>query len=248
MTYVQPVLAVLLTVLVLASVVYRSSRHCKLVTCIALALLFLWAWPPFACLMAGSLEWWYPILPYPPGDGAEAIVVLSAGAYPRDSSQPEDLLNSDTETRVSYAAWLYHHWRQLPIVVSGGPTASPGPTIYLAEIMRRALEQRGVPHSMILVENRSRSTYENAVYSASLLRSKGIHKIVLVTEAHHMLRAEKCFRRQGLLVTPGACAYRYLIFHPHWTEFIPSAKAILLNEDGLHEWVGIVWYWISRKI
>jgi uncharacterized SAM-binding protein YcdF (DUF218 family) len=64
------------------------------------------------------------------------------------------------------------------------------------------LEQEGVPPSKIWTEEQSRSTYENALYSAKLLHGSGIHRIALVMEADSMLRAELCFRKQGLEVTP----------------------------------------------
>jgi uncharacterized SAM-binding protein YcdF (DUF218 family) len=211
------------------------------------ALLFLWSWAPVAAVVAGSLEWWYPIRQSPVGD-AEAIVVLSGGVLKHDASLPEDLPTSDTYVRVSYASWLYRNWRPLPIVASGGLASGRSKPAVLAEVMRRVLVEQGVPSSMIWLENRSHSTYENALYSAELLRGKGIHRIVLVTEAHHMLRSEKAFLRQGLAVVPAPCAYRYIRFTAGLKEFVPDPKAIETNEICLHEWLGLFWYRLSGKI
>jgi uncharacterized SAM-binding protein YcdF (DUF218 family) len=241
MTYLQPVLSLLIVAFV-AGILLRSRR----VIGVAVALLFLWSWAPVAAVMSGALERWYPIRQTPVGD-AEAIVVLSGGVFKHDASLPEDLPKSDTYVRVSYASWLYRNWRQLPIVVSGGPTSGRKPVL-LAEVMQRVLTEQGVPPSMIWIEDRSRSTYENALLSAELLRAKGIHRIVLVTEAHHMLRSEKAFRHQGLTVVPAPCAYRYIRFTGEPEQFVPDPAAIETNELILHESLGLLWYRLSGKI
>jgi uncharacterized SAM-binding protein YcdF (DUF218 family) len=242
MTYLQPVLTLLLLAL---AVGIRARSRRILVT--ATALLFLWTWPPFSTLAIGTLEWWYPIRALPAGD-AEAIVVLSGGVYDRNRSMPEDLPRSDTYYRTSYASWLYRNWRPLPIVVSGGSTGHKQPPVVLADVMRRVLVEQGVPPAMIWPEAQSHSTYENALYSARLLRSRGIRRIALVTEAHHMLRSEMAFRRQGLDVTPAPMAYRYIEFSGQAEQFVPNYTAVETNELALHEWLGLLWYRLSGKI
>jgi uncharacterized SAM-binding protein YcdF (DUF218 family) len=98
------------------------------------------------------------------------------------------------------------------------------------------------------MEDRSHSTYENALYAAQLLRSRNVHRVVLVTEAYHMLRGVQCFRRQGIDVIPAPCFYRYLHFTGTWREFLPSAGAMHDNDEALHEWIGLLWYRMSGKI
>src|ERR1051325_10140821 len=222
-------IVLLIVVLAVAGVIHRKGRSSRLLTAIALAALFLWSWEPVTWLLSGTLEWRYPIHLYPAGD-AEAIVVLSGGVYPQDPSVPEDLPADNTYVRSSYASWLYKNWRALPIVASGG--AIPGPTrpALLSDVSRRVLAEQGVPASMIWMESQSHSTYENALYSAELLRGKGIHRIVLVTEAYHMLRAEKAFRHQGMTVLPAPCCYRYIQFTGTIEQFVPGWKAIEQNE------------------
>lgn len=245
MTYTQPVLPLLLIAGLLLAVFGRKSPRFAGRMALVSVLLFLWSWPPFSTLFSGTLEWWYPVRPYPQGD-AQAIVVLSGGVYTHDASEPEDLPNLSTLVRCSYAAWLYQNWRPLPIVVTGG--AADAQKVSRSGVMARLLEQRGIPSSMIWREDRSESTYENAVYSAALLRARGIDRIVLVTEAEHMLRGERSFRRQKLMVVPAPCCYRTLQFAGRWPDLLPQHRAIADNEDALHEWVGVLWYFVSGKI
>ena len=106
--------------------------------------------------------------------------------------------------------------------------------------MRGLLERLGVPANMISVEGASRSTYENALYGAEILRSQGISRIVLVVEAASMPRASACFRRQGIEVEPAPSEFR------EWDgwrgEWLPTWQAIRDNEIILHEVLGIAWY------
>jgi uncharacterized SAM-binding protein YcdF (DUF218 family) len=221
----------------------RSRRN--LLGWAVLAALFLWSWPPFTALFAYSLERWYPPTRFPDGD-AEAIVVLGGGVYPVDASQPEPLPLYDTFLRCQHAAWLYRNWKALPVIASGGvASGSTGPVI--AEIMRRTLVEAGVPDAMIRTEVHSKSTYENALFTARLLREKQIRRVALVTEAYHLPRAVQCFQKQGIDVIPAGCDYRHLRLNARWTQLFPSAQMILFNEESLHEWAGIAWYRLSGK-
>ena len=78
----------------------------------------------------------------------------------------------------------------------------------LSVAMRDLLERAGVPENMISIETDSRSTHENAVYGAEILRKHGVSTIALVVEARDMLRASASFRKQGIAMVPVPCAYR----------------------------------------
>jgi uncharacterized SAM-binding protein YcdF (DUF218 family) len=107
--------------------------------------------------------------------------------------------------------------------------------------MREALQREGVPESVVWLEKESHSTHENAAYAAAILRRKGIHKVVLVTDAYHMLRAEKCFLKEGLDVVPAACGFRTSGGF-HFNDLLPGWEPISWNEDVLHESLGLIWY------
>jgi len=60
----------------------------------------------------------------------------------------------------------------------------------------------GVAPEDIIIESASRNTHENALYVKDLVSSnakKG--KVILITSAFHMRRAEGCFRKVGIDVT-----------------------------------------------
>lgn len=93
---------------------------------------------------------------------------------------------------------------------------------------------------MIWIEDRSGSTHENAMFSAQVLRRRGVCRIVLVVEARSMLRASACFRREGVEVVAAPSRFRYLSATVE--DWIPGWKAVQGNEITLHETVGLLWY------
>jgi uncharacterized SAM-binding protein YcdF (DUF218 family) len=173
---------------------------------------------------------------------AEAIVVLASTVYSDTQPIGEPILGFDTYGRCRYAARLYATCCRLPVVASGGgPNNTEPDAVPYALSMRYELQREGVPASAILVETRSRSTYENAAFTAAILRARGIRRIVLVTSAWHMWRAELCFRKQGLAVIPAPSDFRTRDSF-HLTDLVPAAEPISWNEDALHEFVGLLWY------
>jgi uncharacterized SAM-binding protein YcdF (DUF218 family) len=79
-----------------------------------------------------------------------------------------------------------------------------------------------------------------------ILRGKGIRKIVLVTEAFHMLRAEWCFKKQRIEVVPAPCGFRGFRAQGS-VDLFPNAEAIEWNEDTLHETIALLWYALSGR-
>ena len=245
MTYTQPF--TLLFLVIVAVGLYGLRRHWRSVSwrvafCGFLGLAAL-AWPPAAAVVAQPLVGRYVKEIRPRGD-AEAIVVLAGAVNYPTSERPYALVGRDTYRRVMHAAWLFRDWKPLPILASGGPQSRTGEAASV--LMRRMLEQEGVPSAKIWTEEQSRSTYENALYSARLLREHGVRQIALVVEADSMLRAEMCFRKQALGVTPAPCLFRDYQFDLE--ESLPGWQGIYRQELLLHEGLGLIWYWFRGRI
>lgn len=243
MTYIQPL--VLLAIVIGLAGLYRlrgsAGRRRLILPSLALAAVFLVCWEPAAWVAAQLMEGGYPRAALPPGDG-QAIVVLSAGMSLPEPERPYALPDPDTYARSVYAAWLYKHWRALPVLACGGDDLrSP-----LASLMRGSLEKEGIPPASIWTEERSTSTYENALFGAQVLRARGVSRIVLVTEAAHMPRAERCFRKQGLAVVPAPCCFTPL---PRQVRTLfPNWRGLEENERTFHESLGLLAYWLQGRI
>jgi len=183
------------------------------------------------------LEWRYPVRPFSTTAGAEVIVVFGSAVSPAQFERPYPLPDQETLERCQYAAWICRKTR-LPALVSGGTGNPEIPPV--ATAMRELLLAAGVPAAMIWVEDRSRSTHENAEFSAQILRRQGVRRVVLVVDARSMLRAAACFRREGIEVVAAPSRFRYLSAIAE--DWLPGWKAVKGNEITLHETVGLLWY------
>jgi uncharacterized SAM-binding protein YcdF (DUF218 family) len=203
--------------------------------------------PPAAYLALGTLEW-----PYPPShelpEDVQVLVVLSGSIIPPNQVRQHAELGVDTLYRCLHAARLQRRFSFHTVVVSGGKVESdsPGPT--LARAMSEFLAQQGVDPDRIVIEESSRSTYENARQSSELLRQRGVKRIVLVTDAASLRRAAACFRRQGIDVVPSGCRYRATELGSSVTGWLPNCDAAGGVGEACHEWLGLVWYWLHGRI
>ncbi len=205
------------------------------VATVAIGLLYLVAMPVTAGLLIRSVEaiaFDEPTLPSdrPPG----AIVVLSADARRSGVPGMPDNVGQLTLERLAEAA-RQRRRLGLPILVSGGPPDAP-----LAALMSRVLQQDfGVPVQWR--EERSHNTFENALYSAEILRDAGIHAALVVAHPWDLARALWSFRAVGYPVVPspvpeGASPSLSV------AAFLPQVPALLESYYALHELIGLAWY------
>ncbi len=94
---------------------------------------------------------------------------------------------------------------------------------------------RGVPSSKIVVTGAARNTGAEAAEVSRIARSLGIRRILLVTSALHMPRASNLFTREGLDVIGFASNYEECWDCNPW---MPSAQALAVSEEALHEIAG----------
>jgi uncharacterized SAM-binding protein YcdF (DUF218 family) len=123
---------------------------------------------------------------------ADVIVVLGAGLR-RDSKPGPALIR-----RSAHGADLWKRGLAPYIVCTGG---RPSLTLRSeSEVCAELLQDNGVPASAILVEDRSRSTEENAQYTKELMDARGWHTAVLASDAFHLFRARWIFQQAGVTV------------------------------------------------
>lgn len=210
----------------------RERRRALTVALVAYVLLVLASLNTVTDVLLRPLEDRATPLAEPPRD-VPAIVVLGAGG-------------THSLIRCGRAAQLYRPDIHKLVLVSGGRLDPADPIE--AEKMRDWLVLLGVPASAIVLEPESQSTFENAVRSAAILRERGIGKVVLVTDASHMMRATACFRKQGIEVVQGPCD-RINRDLPHGPDYyLPSAGAAKETDQALREWIGMAWYWLRGRI
>jgi uncharacterized SAM-binding protein YcdF (DUF218 family) len=110
---------------------------------------------------------------------ADAIVVIGGDHKPE---------------RMARAVALHRAgWAPVVIISAGTIVDAPGGRVAEAEVMRRQARALGLPEAVIVVEDQSRSTVENARYTGEICRRRGIDSLLLVSSAHHSRRARRVF-------------------------------------------------------
>lgn len=167
---------------------------------------------------------------------AQAIVVLGGDVEVGGGGIPDRLGPLSLE-RVVLGAQAYRRLH-LPVAVSGGLVGHARQSV--AALMKAALETDfGVPVKWS--EQRSRTTWENAVGTAQILRPQGIATVVVVTQAWHLPRALWSFAHAGLTPLPWAAPPRApQALRPD--DLLPSLAALSDTAFAIHEILGGQYY------
>jgi uncharacterized SAM-binding protein YcdF (DUF218 family) len=203
-------------------------------------LLWISAMVPTAVLLTRNLETRYPL---PDRIAGDVIILLGGGYFDR----AVDLTGTgfpagDMAGRLITAVRLERRL-ELPLILSSGRVSTH--TQAGARIDQRILTDLGVPASNIHLETASRDTAENAFYSQKICQREGYQHPILVTSAAHLPRAVQLFRAAGLDVLP-VPAYRRTWENQQfrWTAWLPSASALKTTSAALHEYLGMLYYWL----
>jgi uncharacterized SAM-binding protein YcdF (DUF218 family) len=125
---------------------------------------------------------------------ADAIVVLGSRVYPGGRPGPALV------RRAAHAAALYARGLAPLLVCAGGQGDPTVPSE--AEVACGLAAAHGVPPEALMLEARSHSTEENALYTAELLHARGLETVVVVSDGYHLYRASLLFRAAGLRPFP----------------------------------------------
>ncbi|MFD2611109.1 YdcF family protein [Paenibacillus gansuensis] len=183
-------------------------------------------------------------LVYPQNIEGDVIIVLGEGASLRVQSvddigelQPNSALN------VLVAMKLYRKLH-VPILLSGGQGLGVSSAGNESDISRRYLLSMGVPERMILTDNGSRTTLENARASKRILEQEGFNRPILVASAFHMERAVTLFTEEGMNVLPVPSLLQPKVVHRfNLFDFIPSSAGSFAVQRGIKEMLGRLQHW-----
>ena len=163
-----------------------------------------------------------------PRSSPDAVVVLGAKVA------ASGLAGAAIRRRVAHAVRVLEKRRIDTLLLSGG-NAGPGPSE--AEVMRRLVLEHGSPVKTIVTEDRSRNTFENAVYSGRVVKDHGWRRIVIVTDAWHMRRALYVFRRLGMDASGDSAPRPPDISRLAWARAHAGDHAALIRSAWLF-WIG----------
>ncbi|MER9604659.1 YdcF family protein [Mesorhizobium sp. M0243] len=245
--FIQPLnLAIFLLLAGLLAAMIGRRRLAATGSVLAFLVLALSAWTSLGAMMLNPLEERFARPPLPAkvdgivvlGGGFEGAINLARGSYE---------LNSSGDRMVETAV-LARRFPTAKVVVSGGTGA-----LFLdgegdAATAPRLLTALGVAADRLILENKSRNTYENAVFTKELLTPKPGETWLLVTSAFHMPRAKALFDKAGFATVPWPVDYRTSgkegigLFRDNPADSLQAATM------AIREWIGLFAYWLSGRI
>ncbi len=239
-----------LTILAVAPASPRRLRWIRILAVSTFLLFFLLGNPLVASTLMGFLESQYPPFDHSTTKKFDAIVVLAGGALSQGSLRPSTELTDSSTARTLCGANLYAQGFASQVLFSGGDATIFGQGPIEAMEMKRLAVRLGVPEQAIVLEDRSRNTYEEAIETERIL---GEASILLVTSASHIPRALGLFHKQGMDVTPYPCGYTAKdrpgdLWDNDPFDLVPGAEALSKSTKAINEITGIIVYWLGGKI
>ncbi len=205
-----------------------------------------WSLPIASMWLGGHLENQYDSVIAEQAPTADAIVVLGGHTANNRVNWFDTSENPPTRSRIERATELYHANRASAIVVSG---AALDRGTSEAQLMARYLRHNHVDETDILLEENSFTTKENALFTAQLLKKKGLHRILLVTSALHMPRSVAAFEKEGIEVIAAPLPPQVIPLTASWRSlWQPSMRAMNASRSIIKEYAGLMVYWIRRWI
>lgn len=177
----------------------------------------------------------------------DGLIVLGGAEDPRIAEgRSVQALNMAAE-RMTEALVLARRFPHAKVIFCGGSTSIVlGPAVE-ADSAGRLLVDLGLERERLLLDRKSRNTFENVLYAKELADPKPGERWLLVTSAWHMPRAMGLFRKAGFPVEPWPVDY--------WTA--GPYDVLLLSgspSEGLgrldvatKEWVGLIVNWLTGK-
>ena len=227
-TLVLPPTGPLLVAVVGLGLWSRRPRAGKALAAIGVAVLLALSMPVVADLLRRTVD---VSVPFDPDTArtAQAIVILGGGIRRNAPEYGGDTLATLTLERVRYGARVAR-LTGLPVLVSGGSVLEGEAE---GKLMAAALDgEFGVPVRWI--EANSRTTHDNAVLSARMLKEEGIDRIVLVTHGFDTRRATAEFEAQGLAVVTAATGVRGKSDHT-LLDYLPSMGGLQRSYFATYE-------------
>ncbi|WP_236002320.1 YdcF family protein [Paraburkholderia elongata] len=172
-----------------------------------------------------------------------AIIMLGGGTIYDDDDilvPPPDVLARIAVSAQNYAA-CKRTAAMCQVIVSGGNPQRRAATeadTYLPYLLRKQ-----VPRTDIVLENSSRTTYENARNVSAILERSRYDSLILVTSAYQMPRALLDFHHFGLTPQPLISSAR----RAH-LGVLPRYDNLVNAEIALHELIGIAQFHVYRAI
>jgi uncharacterized SAM-binding protein YcdF (DUF218 family) len=224
----------------------RAARFGRGLATFAILLAAIAGLSPLGALLLQPLENRFPL---PPADmpAPTGIIVLGGAIDPEVTLARGVPTLLPSGARVLAGAALAERYPNARLVFTGGASDLVGKSLAEAPMAKQLWLSLGIKADRMSFEDKSRNTWENAVFTKALLNPKPGETWLLVTSAWHMPRSVGIFRKVDFKVTPYPVDYRTLPDSRNL--FLPrhAPQELTMLADAIHEWVGLVAYHLVGK-
>jgi len=221
--FLLPSVFVLVLILIGIILIFRKKRGKlgKILIILGILLYYLFSITPVADSIISPLEKQYQPVQKEELNKADKIVLLLGG-------KESDVL------RASEVLRLYN--LQSAIIISGRDPLSP--KIEEAKEVKEFLTERGISAENIILEDKSRNTFESAKNIKEILDDE---PFFLVTSAYHLPRAIETFQKARTNPIPAPADFK-IEKNYDILDFFPDTENLRNSDIALHEYFGILWY------
>lgn len=213
----------------------------------AFLILGLATWTSLGAILIGPLEERFQ-RPVPPPEHVAGIVVLGGGFEGAINLARGGYELNSSGDRFVEAAVLARRYPDAKVVVTGGV----GTLVLEGEgdgvSAPRLLTALGVAPERLILEAKSRNTYENAVFTKALVTPQPGETWLLVTSAFHMPRSKALFDKAGFPTVPWPVDYRTSGKEGVSLFADNEIDSLQTTTIAVREWIGLLAYWFTGKI
>lgn len=177
---------------------------------------------------------------------ADAYIILSGGIYdnaPASLGKPSGTPTPYALYRVIEGIKLYKEQPE-KIIITGGIVFDGDKSEGC--VYKQMMVESGVPSEDIIVEERSRTTEENAKFTKEIMDQSGYNNPILITSAIHMKRSVYIFEKNGIEVTPDPTGYISRYKKNYGIDsYLPASSNFLAIQSAIWEYTGLIFYKIK---
>lgn len=184
--------------------------------------------------------------PNPMPQQVDGVILLGGAQRPYLThywKEPE--LNGSVETLTTFLA-LARRYPQAKLLFSGGSGDIFRQDLSEENTVRLFFKQQSFDDSRVQYENKSRNTYENALFSQRMVQPQKDQIWLVITNARTIPRAVGVFRNLDWNVVP-IPADHTVVPGENWQPELNLVAAFMQINEGLHEWLGMIAYYFSGK-
>jgi uncharacterized SAM-binding protein YcdF (DUF218 family) len=238
-------LLVFLTLLAALALILGQERAGRYLAVLSAALFAVVGVLPTYIWLARPLEDRFP-RPAEWPSHVDGVLVLGGGLV-TEILQSRGVSATETgESRLIAATELARRYPGARILFSGGSGELGGSDMSEAEAAQHVFAQMGLDPRRLILESRSRNTFENIVFSKAIAKPQADSVWLLATDALQMPRSMQVAQKQGWRMI--AWPTDYATDRARWSGFLDVTGNLSGFDAATHEWIGLLVYRLTGRL